>query len=90
MSRRLLDREEKAILDAIEDGRWEVVKPTQKELWRYAEAARNTLRKAKRVNIRMSEADLNGIKGKAVEEGIPYQTLITSVLHKYVSGRLAA
>ena len=51
MSRHPLSKEEKEILDAIEQGRWEVVRPTQGELRRYAEIARNTLRKNKRVNI---------------------------------------
>lgn len=90
MLRHRIDKEEKEILDAIEQGRWEVVRPTQKDLRHYAEVARNTMRKSKRVNIRMSEADLNEIKSKAVREGIPYQTLITSVLHKYISHRVAA
>lgn len=90
MSRHLLSKEERDILDAIERGQWEVVRPTQRELRRYAEIARNTLRKSKRVNIRISEADLSEIRSRAAQEGIPYQTLITSLLHKYVSGRMEA
>ncbi len=90
MSRHPLSKEERVILDAIEEGRWEIVRPTQGELQRYAEIARNTLRKSKRVNIRISEADLSEIKSRAAQEGMPYQTLITSLLHKYISGRMAA
>ena len=52
--------------------------------------ALNTLRKDQRMNIRISRTDLNRLKAKAAEEGIPYQTLVTSVLHKYVSGNLRA
>lgn len=90
MPRHPLSKEEKEILDAIEEGRWEVVRPTREELRHYAEIARNTLRKSKRVNIRLSEADLDEIKSRAAREGIPYQTLITSLIHKYVSGRAVA
>lgn len=85
-----LDKEEKEILDAIENGEWPLVKPKKTELLHYAEIARNTLRKDQRMNIRISKVDLNGIKAKAAEEGIPYQTLVASVIHKYVSGSLAA
>lgn len=90
MSKHRLDKEEKEILDAIEGGEWPLVKPKKTELGHYAEIARNTLRKDQRMNIRISKTDLNGIKAKAAEEGIPYQTLVASVIHKYVSGSLAA
>ena len=85
-----LDHEEKKILDAIEEGDWAAVKPTRTELQYYAKIAKNTLRKNKRLNIRISELDFNGIKAKAAEEGTPYQTLIASVIHKYASGRLTS
>lgn len=55
---------------------------------RYQEYARNTFRKDARVNIRLSSKDLEALRNRAVEEGIPYQTLISSILHKYASGRL--
>ena len=57
---------------------------------RYQEAARATLRKDKRVNVRMTERDLLHLQKKALDEGLPYQTLISSVLHKYINGRLDA
>ncbi len=90
MKRYRLSREEREILNAIESGRWEAVNPKRSELNRFAEIARNTLRKDQRMNIRISKADLNRIKAKAAEEGIPYQTLVASIIHKYVSGNLKA
>ena len=91
MKKYRLDREEKEILDAIEHGEWELVKPKRAELDYYAVIARNTFRKDQRMNIRISQADLSRIKAKAAEEGIPYQTLVASIIHKYASGnRLAA
>jgi predicted DNA binding CopG/RHH family protein len=62
---------------------------TKSELARFKAAARATAIKDKRVNIRLSSGDLQDIQVKALEEGLPYQTLIASVLHKYVTGRLA-
>ena len=85
-----LDKEEQKILDAIETGKWELVKTQKSELERYAQIARNTLRKDQRMNIRISKADLERLKARAAEEGIPYQTLVSSVLHKFVSGTLKA
>ena len=58
------------------------------EKQRYVDYARATFRKDKRVNIRISSKNLDALKKKALEEGIPYQTLISSILHKYVNGRL--
>ena len=82
-----LDKEEQEILDAIERGRWELVRPKKPELAHYAQIAKNTLQKTERMNIRISKGDLNKIKAKAAEQGIPYQTLVSSLIHKYVSGR---
>jgi predicted DNA binding CopG/RHH family protein len=84
-----LTEEERAILESVERGDWRTVRGLAKEKSRYEAAARATLRKDKRVNIRMTERDLVRFKKKAEEEGLPYQTLISSVLHKYISGRLA-
>ena len=90
MKKSRLDREEKEILDAIESDKWELVKPKRTELEHYADIARNTFRKDQRMNIRISKADLNRIKARAAEEGIPYQTLVASIIHKYASGDLLA
>ncbi len=81
-------QEEKDILESVERGEWKTVPNVKKEAKRYQEYARATFRKDKRVNIRISEKDLVGIQKRALEEGIPYQTLMSSVLHKFVSGRL--
>lgn len=86
MKKYKLDQEEREILDAIENGRWELVRPKKSELLHYAKIAKNTLRKDQRMNIRISKVDLFGIKAKAAQEGIPYQTLVASIIHKYVSG----
>ena len=86
MKKYRLDKEEQEILDAIESGSWERVKPSKSQLKYYATIARNTLRKDQRMNIRISKADMNGLKMRAAEEGIPYQTLVAGILHKYVSG----
>jgi predicted DNA binding CopG/RHH family protein len=83
-----LTEEERALLESVERGDWRTVRGLAKEKSRYEAAARATLRKDKRVNIRMTERDLLRFKKKAEEEGLPYQTLISSVLHKYISGRL--
>ena len=83
-----LTEEERDILESVERGEWRPVRGLAKEKSRYEAAARATLRKDKRVNIRMTERDLVRLKKKAEEEGLPYQTLISSVLHKYISGRL--
>jgi len=82
-----LDDDEKEVLEAYESGQLQSV-ATQSELEKVKAAARATGIKDRRVNIRLSKGDLNDIQVKAMEEGIPYQTLITSVLHKYVTGRL--
>lgn len=79
--------DELAILSAYEKGQLESV-ATKAELARFKAAARATGIKDRRVNIRLSSGDLSDIQVRALEEGGPYQTLIASVLHKYVTGRL--
>jgi predicted DNA binding CopG/RHH family protein len=76
------------VLSAFEKGQLRSV-ATKGELAKFKAAARATAIKDRRVNIRLSSGDLSDIQVKALEEGVPYQTLITSVLHKYVTGRLA-
>ena len=80
----ILDEYEKEILEAYEDGR---LKPSKSQV-DYQAIARDTLKKNRKINIRISENDLTAIQRRAAREGIPYQTLIGSVLHKYVSGFL--
>jgi predicted DNA binding CopG/RHH family protein len=83
-----LDKEEKEILDSFERGEWKQVKNLKAEIKKHQEYARKTLKKDKRVNIRISSRDLEEIQALAVENGIPYQTLISSILHRYVHGGL--
>jgi predicted DNA binding CopG/RHH family protein len=83
-----LDAYEKDLLNAYEAGKLKSI-ASKSELARFKAAARSTAVKDKRVNIRLSSGDLSDIQIKALEEGIPYQTLIASVLHKYVTGRLS-
>jgi predicted DNA binding CopG/RHH family protein len=83
-----IDEYEAKILNAYETGRLKSV-ATKSELAKYKAAARATAIKNRRVNIRLSAGDLSDIQVKALEEGVPYQTLIASVLHKYVTGRLS-
>lgn len=85
-----LDREEKGILESFERGEWSSVRDRKAEISRLGAAARATLRKNRRINIRLSDRDVIGLQAKAAEEGIPYQTLISSVLHKYLTGALWA
>ena len=82
-----LDAYETDILEAFESGKMRSV-ATKAEIAKFREAARATAIKDRRVNIRLSSRDLADIQVRALEEGMPYQTLIASVLHKYVSGRL--
>ncbi|MDO9273604.1 MAG: hypothetical protein Q7T94_11385 [Rugosibacter sp.] len=79
---------EEEILSSFERGEWQPSPKGKSEIARYAAMASASLAKDKRVNIRISSRDLNDIQAKAAEEAIPYQTLMSSVLHKYVTGRL--
>ncbi len=79
-----LDDYENEILEAYEEGN---LKPSKSQA-NYQEIASNTLKKNKKINIRISENDLSALQRRAAREGIPYQTLIGSVLHKFVSGFL--
>ncbi|MFO7542120.1 MAG: hypothetical protein R6W97_04790 [Thiobacillus sp.] len=83
-----IDSYELDVLTAFENGRLKSV-ATKAELAKFKAAARATAIKDRRVNIRLSSGDLSDIQVKALEEGVPYQTLIASVLHKYVTGRLS-
>ncbi len=83
-----LDTEERKVLRAVEAEEWKPVRDKKREIVRYGEYAKATFRKDRRINIRISTKDLEALQKRALEEGIPYQTLVSSVLHKYVSGRL--
>lgn len=77
-----LDKEEQEIVDAYERGEFKSVKNIAKRKKLLEEAARNTLNKTRNINIRLSERDLQKLKAKAAREGIPYQTLAASLIHR--------
>jgi len=82
-----MDSEEREILASYERDECLPVKTGRSEIAKLQQYARNTLQENKRINIRLADRDLVGIQTKAIEEGLPYQTLIASVPHKYLSGR---
>jgi len=88
MKKTRLDREEQEVLDSFERGEWKPVDDQDKAMARHRRYAQNTLRKDRRVNIRISSKDLDALQALAIEDGIPYQTLMASILHRYVTGRL--
>ena len=80
-----LDKEEKKLLEEFERGEWVPVKDQAKARKEAMEVARNTLNKTRNINIRLTQRDLFKLKAKAVREGIPYQTLVSSILHRYTN-----
>ena len=82
-----LDKDERELAKSIEKEEW-ISDLTKKEKKQYEEYARYSLSKRKRINIRMSERDLKKIQAKAIEEGIPYQSLISMLIHKYNEGKI--
>ena len=81
------DKYEQDLLKSYDRDEWKSVKNVKNEINKYREYARNTLRKDKRINIRITSNDLENVQVIAIEEGIPYQTLIASIIHKFVTGR---
>jgi predicted DNA binding CopG/RHH family protein len=80
-----INTDEKELLESVERGEWKSARSGKRTRTRYAKA---TFRKDRRLNIRLSSKDLEAIQKRALAEGLPYQTLIASLLHKYASGRL--
>lgn len=83
-----LNAEEREILEKFERGELRSARGTEREMESARQAARNTFHKTRRVNLRVTERDFHLAHARAREEGIPYQTLLSSVIHKYLSGRL--
>lgn len=83
-----LDSEEKEILEAFEKGELKRSKNASQEIEKHKAAAEATFKKDARINIRLSSRDLRSLQARALREGIPYQTLVSSVLHKFVDGQL--
>ncbi len=87
MKKYQLDKEEQDILEAFEDGEFQSdMTPSRKKI--IEKMAAQTFKKDKRINIRISSKDLIAIQRRALEEGLPYQTLVASIIHKYASGTL--
>ena len=84
------DKEEKDILEAYESGRMKLSTLSQKEIESIKAMAKNTFKKDKRVTIRLYDHDYKGIQKKAMEMGIPYQTLISGIIHRYIEGELVS
>jgi predicted DNA binding CopG/RHH family protein len=83
-----LDKEEQGILDAFDAGELQRAPNLEERKARHQQYAEAMFKKDARINIRLSSKDLRGLQKKALAEGIPYQTLVASILHKYVEGRL--
>jgi predicted DNA binding CopG/RHH family protein len=82
------DKEEKDILEAYEADQIKLSKPSKKEIEAIKAAAESTFKKDKRITIRLYEHDFKGIQKKALQMGVPYQTLISGIIHRYVEGDL--
>ena len=83
-----IDADEKELLESVDRCEWKSAGGGKRERARFSRYARATLKKYRRLNIRLSSKDLEAIQKRALAEGLPYQTLIASLLHKYASGRL--
>ncbi len=83
-----LDADEKDLLESVEGGEWKPAAGGKRTRTQYSRYAKATFRKDRRLNIRLSSKDLEAIQKRALAEGLPYQTLVSSVVHKYAAGRL--
>ncbi len=81
-------KEDKEIIESIENGEWKSIENLEEMKKKLITAASETAIKDYRINVRISKRDVEALKTRALEEGIPYQTLVTSILHKYVTGKL--
>lgn len=82
-----LNKKEKELLQSVERGEWKAT-TNKTDLRKYQDEAKQMMKKDARLNIRISSSDLQGLQKKAMHEGLPYQTFVSSLLHKYVAGRL--
>lgn len=88
MKKKPLDDEEQSLADSFDRDEWKSVKDVSREKQTLRDAARSTLQKDARINIRLSSKDLRDVQVIAAREGIPYQTLLSSIIHKYAAGSL--
>ena len=84
------DKEEKTVIDAYEKGRMKLSAPSRREIEAIKAAAKRTMVKNKRITIRLYDHDFQGIQKKAMEMGVPYQTLISGIIHRYIEGELTS
>jgi len=82
-----LDKEERELIESIKNDEWKPIKDMDEFIIQAQKYAESTIKKNKRMNIRISERDLKKLKIRALEEGMPYQTLVSMVLHKYLTGK---
>jgi len=90
MEKMKYDKVGKNILDAYESGNMKLSSPSKKEIENIKAIAKNTFKKNKRITIRLYDHDFKGIQRKALEMGIPYQTLISGLIHRYIEGELVS
>lgn len=83
-----VEADEKEVIESVERGEWTSAKGGKRERARYCRYAKATVLKDRRLNLRLSSKDLEAIQKRALAEGLPYQTLIASLRHKYATGRL--
>ena len=83
-----LSVEEKAIIEYVESGRAISIDNVEKEKSRYTQIARTQMSKKKAISIRLLESDIERIKAKSLSQGLPYQTLISALIHQYVNGKI--
>jgi predicted DNA binding CopG/RHH family protein len=83
------DNSDNELMQSVENGEWKTVLNIDEMKRNFIKAASETALKDYRINVRISKRDVEALKTKALEEGIPYQTLVTSILHKYVTGNLS-
>lgn len=83
-----IDKEEKELIESIEKGEWRQIRDKTGLKKKLLAAVKTTMLKDQRMNIRIAKRDLDALKARALEEGMPYQSLVSSVLHRYVTGRL--
>ena len=86
MKKDKLKKNERELLNSYDRGEWKSIKNVKQEVKKHRAYANNTLIKNKRINIRISSKDLEDVQTLALEEGLPYQTLIASILHKFING----
>ncbi len=86
---KFFDKEEKELSESVERGEWKSVSKKEKEkmILEFQKVAKNTFGKSKSISLRLNENDLLKLKARALEEGLPYQTLLASIIHKFVSGK---